>query len=115
MSVPSNYLSATETIALVAAGKLTVTQLAQDHLARYDERDPIVHAWAYLDKDRVMREAARLDSIPQEKRGPLHGAVIGFKDVYGELHQAALHYCSSFGLQTPKVRDIARFRGRLWG
>jgi Asp-tRNA(Asn)/Glu-tRNA(Gln) amidotransferase A subunit family amidase len=85
-SIPSNFLTATETIALVRAGKLTVTQVAQDHLARYNERDASQHAWAFLDPDRVLSEAKRLDAIPVEQRGPLHGAILGVKDMISELH-----------------------------
>lgn len=81
MSLPSTYLTATETIALVSSGKLTVTQVALDHLARYDERDGQVHAWAYLDRDRIMKEAARLDALAVGDRGPLLGVILGVKDV----------------------------------
>ncbi|WRT64605.1 uncharacterized protein IL334_001538 [Kwoniella shivajii] len=81
MGISSNYLTATETIALVAQGQLTVEQLALDHLSRYDERDPVVHAWAYVDRERILREAKRLDGIPKEQRGPLHGVVLGVKDM----------------------------------
>jgi Asp-tRNA(Asn)/Glu-tRNA(Gln) amidotransferase A subunit family amidase len=79
--IPSNFLTATETIALVRDGKLTVTQLALDHLARYDERDSTQHAWAFLDRDLVLSEAKRLDAIPVEKRGILHGSILGVKDM----------------------------------
>jgi Asp-tRNA(Asn)/Glu-tRNA(Gln) amidotransferase A subunit family amidase len=84
MSLPSNYLTASETVALVAAGKLTVTQIALDHLKRFEERDGEVHAWAYLNKEQVLAEARRLDAIPKEHRGPLHGAVLGVKDMIRE-------------------------------
>jgi Asp-tRNA(Asn)/Glu-tRNA(Gln) amidotransferase A subunit family amidase len=77
----SNVLTVSETLPLLKSGALTVTQLVQDHITRYDERDPIVHAWAYFDRDRALREAARLDAIPAEKRGPLHGVIIGVKDM----------------------------------
>jgi Asp-tRNA(Asn)/Glu-tRNA(Gln) amidotransferase A subunit family amidase len=81
MSVPSNYLTATETIALVASDQLTVTQVALDHLARYDQRDGEIHAWAYLDRDLILAEAKRLDALPKKERGPLHGVMFGIKDM----------------------------------
>ncbi len=81
MSLPSNYLTATETIDLVSSGKLTVTQVALDHISRYEERDGALHAWAYLDRELILRDAARMDEIPIERRGPLHGVMLGVKDV----------------------------------
>ncbi|WWD21663.1 hypothetical protein CI109_106149 [Kwoniella shandongensis] len=81
MSIPSNYLTASECIRLVAEDKLTVEQIALDHLARYDERDSVVHAWAFVNRDLVLSEAKKLDALPKEKRGPLHGAVLGVKDM----------------------------------
>ncbi len=81
MPLPSNYLTATESIALVSSGKLTVSDIARDHLARYNERDGDVHAWAYVDRDLVLKEASRLDAIPVDSRGPLQGMLIGVKDI----------------------------------
>lgn len=77
----SNYLTATETISLVSQNKLTITQIVQDHLARYDERDGEIHAWVHLDRERALREAERMDKIPVEERGVLHGMVLGVKDM----------------------------------
>ncbi|KAK8847573.1 hypothetical protein IAR55_005432 [Kwoniella newhampshirensis] len=84
MSIPTNYLTASECIDLVSKGQLTIEQIALDHLARYDERDPVIHAWAYVDRELVMNEARRLDALPKEERGPLHGAVLGVKDMISE-------------------------------
>ncbi|EIW71099.1 hypothetical protein TREMEDRAFT_60039 [Tremella mesenterica DSM 1558] len=81
MTIPSNFLTATETIALINDGKLTVTQLALDHFARYEARDAEVEAWAYINKDHILKEAKRLDDLPKEKRGPLHGMILGVKDM----------------------------------
>ena len=81
---PRQTSSASETISLVASGTLTVYQVALDHLSRYDQRDSNVNAWAYLDRERVLTEAKRLDEVPVDKRGMLHGVVIGVKDVMSE-------------------------------
>lgn len=81
VKILSNYLTATETIALVREGKLTIEQLAKDHLDRYKARNDDVLAWVNLDEKRVLEEARRLDNIPVDKRGPLHGAIIGIKDI----------------------------------
>nr|XP_019008306.1 uncharacterized protein I206_06863 [Kwoniella pini CBS 10737]OCF47087.1 hypothetical protein I206_06863 [Kwoniella pini CBS 10737] len=81
MTIPSNFLTATETIKLVSQGDLTVEQIALDHIKRYDERQTTIGAWVYMDRERVLSEARRLDSIPKEKRGPLHGTVLAVKDM----------------------------------
>ena len=78
--IAPNYLTATECVALVADGKLTVTDIAKAHIERFKERDGEVHAWAYYDETRILAEAARLDAVPKDKRGPLHGATLGVKD-----------------------------------
>jgi Asp-tRNA(Asn)/Glu-tRNA(Gln) amidotransferase A subunit family amidase len=49
-----------------------------DHIKK---RDPVIHAWAYLDYSRVLTQAKDLDKIRPADRGPLHGLAIGIKDV----------------------------------
>lgn len=74
-------LTATEVAAQIRNGELTVEQYARSLLSRIAARDPVVKAWAYLDPDLVIREAKRLDQVPVEERGPLHGIAIAVKDV----------------------------------
>jgi Asp-tRNA(Asn)/Glu-tRNA(Gln) amidotransferase A subunit family amidase len=116
MSVPSNFLTATETVALVKSGALTVTQVALDHLARYDERDPTIHAWAYLNRDLILSEAKRLDAIPPEERGPLHGVMLGVKDMIREWAAAQLWttgFCSAPAPTLALLSD-ALWSGLIW-
>lgn len=82
-------LSASTSIALVASGDLTVERLARAHLNRIATRNEAVLAWAHLDPELVLQEAKRLDAVPRDKRGRLHGALIGIKDIIntkGELY-----------------------------
>lgn len=74
-------LSATEIQAEITKGNLTLEEYTKSLLERIEERDSAVQAWAYLNPEYVLSEARRLDRIPPEKRGPLHGVVIGVKDV----------------------------------
>lgn len=74
-------LTATQAIALMRNGDLSVQDYAKSLLSRIKERDHVVKAWAYLDPDFVLAQAKALDQIPPEKRGPLHGVAIGVKDV----------------------------------
>ncbi|ORX34070.1 amidase signature domain-containing protein [Kockovaella imperatae] len=85
MPISSSYLTASETIALAAKDELSILQLARDHIARFEQRDPAVRAWEHYDRERILKEAARLDSLPKEKRGPLFGATLGVKDVMNTL------------------------------
>lgn len=74
-------LTATKAAAKIKSGELTVLEYAKSLLSRIEERDAVVKAWAYLDHQRVLAEAKRLDEIPMETRGPLHGVGVAVKDV----------------------------------
>jgi Asp-tRNA(Asn)/Glu-tRNA(Gln) amidotransferase A subunit family amidase len=80
-SIPLNYLTASDAASLVHSGDISIVDLVQAHIERYTQRNADVEAWAFLDEDRALREAARLDAVPVEERGPLHGVVLGVKDM----------------------------------
>ena len=77
MSIPTNFLTATETQALLAEGKVTPTQVVKDYQARYQVRDAAVHAWVCTNFDGALAIAAKGET----KGLPLHGVVIGIKDI----------------------------------
>jgi amidase len=74
-------LTATEALAKFKDGSLTVEDYAKSLLARIAKRDEAVKAWAYLNPEYVIEQAKKLDQVPPEKRGPLHGVAIAVKDV----------------------------------
>lgn len=74
-------LTATQALALMRNGDLTVEDYAKSLLSRISKRDHVVKAWAYLNPEFVLEQAKKLDQIPAGKRGPLHGIAIGVKDV----------------------------------
>lgn len=74
-------LTATQVVAQIRSGDLTVEQYARSLLSRIQERDPVVKAWAHLDEEHILAQARMLDAVPPEKRGPLHGVSIAVKDV----------------------------------
>ena len=74
-------LTASEAVAIMKKGDLSVEDYAKSLLSRVKERDHVIKAWAYLDPEFVLAQARKLDQIPAEKRGPLHGVAIGVKDV----------------------------------
>jgi Asp-tRNA(Asn)/Glu-tRNA(Gln) amidotransferase A subunit family amidase len=59
-------------------GKLAAARVATC-LARIAERDPLIHAWAAVEREYALRQAAALDAEPM--RGPLHGSPIAVKDI----------------------------------
>ena len=63
----------------IAAERLTAVAAAHACLARIAEREPLVGAWAHLDRDKVLAAARALDITT--RRGPLHGVPIGVKDL----------------------------------
>ncbi|KAI2717502.1 hypothetical protein CBS147332_4382 [Penicillium roqueforti] len=74
-------LTATQVRDILQKNTITVEEYAHSLLARIEERDCIVKAWAFLDPAFVLSQARELDRIPQDQRGPLHGLVIGIKDI----------------------------------
>ncbi|KAG6032571.1 hypothetical protein E4U41_007204 [Claviceps citrina] len=75
-------LSATQAAELIRQNHLSAQEYTQAILERVKLRDPQVRAWVYLDEKAIMDQAKRLDLLPVEKRGPLHGLPIGIKDIF---------------------------------
>jgi Asp-tRNA(Asn)/Glu-tRNA(Gln) amidotransferase A subunit family amidase len=75
----SNEYSVTEAAALLASGKLSAVQLAEDCLARVERREQEVQAWAYLDPEHLLAQARASDSQP--RRSLLHGIPVAVKDI----------------------------------
>ncbi len=76
-------LSATDMHRRLAAGELSVTAYAEALLARIDEVEPQVLAWAHLDRAHVLAQAHAADAAHAqgEPDGPLFGLAVGVKDI----------------------------------
>ena len=76
--------SLTEAVEDIREGRVTASELVADCLKRVDELEATVQAWAFLDPDHAMQQAARADQLRKEGRamGPLHGVPIGIKDIF---------------------------------
>jgi Asp-tRNA(Asn)/Glu-tRNA(Gln) amidotransferase A subunit family amidase len=81
MSTDLYKLTATEVLAKVKTGEISVEDYASSLLKRIETRDDAVRAWAHLDPAYVIEQAKALDDTPKSKRGPLHGVAIAVKDV----------------------------------
>lgn len=79
MSSAWNTLSAIELARAIARREVTSEAAVSACLARIEERDHHVQAWAYLDPDAVLEQARACDR--SDPNGPLHGVPIGVKDV----------------------------------
>jgi aspartyl-tRNA(Asn)/glutamyl-tRNA(Gln) amidotransferase subunit A len=76
-------LDLVEAAAAVRAGDVTATELTEHYLARIEETEPAVHAWASVDVDGA-RAAARAadDAVASGAAlGALHGVPLGVKDL----------------------------------
>lgn len=64
-------------------GSLTASDLVEHCLARIEQLESDVHAWALVDPAEARREANRLDLLAADDdwQGPLHGIPIGIKDI----------------------------------
>ena len=71
--------SARQTAQAIAQGQLSCQDYIEALLVHIDAREPIVQAWAHLDRASVLKQARQSDE--NKPSGPLHGLPIGWKDV----------------------------------
>jgi Asp-tRNA(Asn)/Glu-tRNA(Gln) amidotransferase A subunit family amidase len=83
MKIKPHSLSATEAASYIASGQLKSVQLVQSCLDRIAETDGTIRAWAHLDPDAALAQAAECDRLRQSglATGPLHGLPVGLKDI----------------------------------
>jgi Asp-tRNA(Asn)/Glu-tRNA(Gln) amidotransferase A subunit family amidase len=76
-------LSATEAAREIRAGRLSAEDYARALLARIDEREPEVQAWAWLDREHALAQARAVDERRRRGvgAGPLAGVPVGVKDI----------------------------------
>lgn len=79
----SHRLTATEALAACAAGRLSSVQLVTECLAQITATDGEIKAWAFVDPDAALAQAAECDRIREAglPLGPLHGIPVGLKDI----------------------------------
>lgn len=93
ISVNPARLGVKETLEMIKLDLLTVEHYANSILAQIDEQTregPRV--WAYLDPGDVLQQARKLDAIPKDRRGRLHGVSVGVQDVIHVAGQSVLRY-----------------------
>lgn len=70
--------SATQQLRLLKSGQISVTELAEAHIAQIGRLEPRLNVFADFDAERVRAEARRLEAWKGE-RGPLHGLPVTIK------------------------------------
>src|SRR5207248_9308092 len=74
-----NRLSATAAARKLHAREITAEKLLRHCLERIGEREPVVHAWTFIDAEAAIRHAQKLDA--HATTGLLHGLPIAVKDL----------------------------------
>jgi Asp-tRNA(Asn)/Glu-tRNA(Gln) amidotransferase A subunit family amidase len=76
-------LSLADAAAGIRDGQITSTELVEACLARIEEVDGKVQAWAFLDRDHALAQARAADDHRRHGKptGPLHGVPLGVKDI----------------------------------
>ena len=74
-----NRFSATEIARQIAAGETTAVAVTEACLARIEERERVLHAWAFIDPDLALEQARACDR--ESPKGLLHGVPLGVKDI----------------------------------
>ena len=77
-------LSLTDAVTEIREGRISSAELVHACLARVDEVDGSVQAWAHIDRDYALRQAADADlhRMKGNSLGPLHGVPVGIKDIF---------------------------------
>lgn len=81
--VAPNALTAVEAVKQISEGRLSSVDLVTSCLQRIDETEAVVKAWAHLDREGALAQAAAMDRIRKAGRplGALHGVPVGLKDI----------------------------------
>jgi Asp-tRNA(Asn)/Glu-tRNA(Gln) amidotransferase A subunit family amidase len=79
-----HLLSATDGARLIREGAISSAELVQACLARVNEVDANVEAWAFLNPEYALQQARAADQLRLSGRsiGPLHGVPVGIKDIF---------------------------------
>lgn len=81
---PAPYtLTANDAARAIAAGRLSSVDLVKSCLARIEETDEAIKAWAYLEPEKALGQAVECDRLRKGgfAIGPLHGVPVGLKDI----------------------------------
>lgn len=111
-----NRLTATQALVALRQDRLSATELVKACLQRIEERDDEVRAWLHINAQ-ALEEAAKLDALPNDQRGKLHGLPIGIKDVFETKDMPTTFNSPNFEGHQPgqdaAVVDLLRAEGAI--
>jgi Asp-tRNA(Asn)/Glu-tRNA(Gln) amidotransferase A subunit family amidase len=110
-------LTLAQAAADIRAGRITSVELVRDCLDRVAAIDSRIEAWAFLDRDHALRQAAAADDAHRHGRphGPLHGVPLGVKDIF-DTHDMPTEFGSPLWAgRTPRADAAAVARLRAAG
>ena len=83
MKIAPYTLTATEAVQAIASGRLSSVDLVKSCLEQIADTDASIKAWAHLDPESALAQAAECDRMRKAGlgTGPLHGLPVGLKDV----------------------------------
>ncbi|MDA8747739.1 amidase family protein, partial [Litoreibacter sp.] len=83
MKLDLTTLTATDAAARIREGRLASVDLVKACLAKIEATDGDLKAWAFVDTEGAMNQAAEMDRIRKAGRavGKLHGVPVGLKDI----------------------------------
>lgn len=87
-----NQLTASDMLPMLADDRISARDLVAACLERIEARDGDVRAWLAINPQ-ALAEAERLDALPRQRRGRLHGLPIAVKDVF-DTHDMPTTYNS---------------------
>ena len=88
-------LTVREAARQIADRRLSAEALVKVCLDRIEERETVVGAWQYLDREQALAIARRRDAEPL--RGPLHGIPIAVKDLIDTVDMPTAYARRSIG------------------
>ena len=106
-------LSAQDALTLMASGRLSSVELVQSCLDRIAQTDEQIKAWAFLDPDAALAQAAECDRIRKSGMtlGALHGVPVGLKDIIDTAKMPTQRGTAIFAGRT--TEHVARLVERL--
>jgi amidase len=109
-------MTAVAVAAAIRSGDLTVAEVAEAVIERYEQRNPDVQAFAYFNPEQVRAAAKELDAAAE--KGPLHGVPIALKDVINTRDMPTQHHNARYAGSRPGIDascvDTLRAAGALY-
>lgn len=84
---------------------MSMTDAVVRALAAIQRSEAEIHAWAHLAADEALAAAAALDATCPDERRPLHGVVVGVKDIIDVAGQPTVAGFAPFAARPPAARD----------